>query len=1529
ISPSLGYYEYTPTEEGSFDVIFMGTDGEGEPIYFTKTYIIYYNRSPIITNGGIIEKIAVIGEELAYDVNATDSESDPFTFSLISGAGLIDENTGMLTFTPEDYGIYEFEVAVTDSCGADTSLITFDIILGFVLECPPDEVVDFICQPDTLCYPIGGIPDEASVTVEPSSAWYDIETNSVCFYTNCSVVKDIKVIVSTQNTKCDDCPPIDIDSCMFTADVTLNSFPIAMLPEDQSIWLCEPSEICIPAGIDDIDNNITDILVEILPGGQIGEYSEITGSACFTPTESGNYKLILTALDECDASDVDTINLDVTINTAPTAVCSEIQELTVCDLSDLTLSGFVCDDIDGNLVSCEVDNGIISNGEVTFSPVEGENSITLTATDECGAITTCQTIVIITLNSPPTATCPLLQDLLVCDLSPVIVNGFEFSDLDGNLQSADVDNGTLAGNEVTFIPVEGENIITLTVTDDCGEVTTCQTIVNIALNRAPMVACPPSEDLFVCDLSPITISGFSYIDLDGNMLSAEVNYGVLDGGDVTLTPVEGRNNITIAITDECGETAKCYTDINVILNTAPTVTCPPQQELFVCDLSDITIDGFLYEDIDGNITNAEVNNGVLSGNEVTFTPIDGENIIELAVTDECGEVTTCETTILVTLNSPPTATCPDVKIRALCDLSPITLSGFICDDIDGNLISCVVDNGTLDGNDVTFTPIEGENVITLTATDECGEVTTCQTIVNIVLNTAPTVSVPDDLEMFVCDMEPITLSGFICDDKYGNLISCEVNNGTLDGNDVTFTPVEGENVIKLTATDECGLFASDQVVINVTLNSAPTVSCPGDQELFLCDLSPVTLQGFDCDDIDGNLISCETDNGIINGTELTFTPVAGENIITLTATDECGDETTCQITIFVTINNAPTATCPGDLELFVCDLSDITIPGFVCDDIDGDLINCEVNNGILSDDVVTFTPIAGINTITLTATDECGVITTCQTSVTVTLNSAPTASVPEPNELFVCDLSDITIPGFTCDDIDGNLINCDVNNGILNGDAVTFTPIVGLNTISLTATDECGLVTTNQTTVMITMNSAPIANCPENLQMQVCDLSTIIIDGFLATDADGNIVLFEVDNGNLFEEQVEFTPVEGENIINYTVTDECGATSTCQTIVNITLNSPPTITCPPTQELLVCDLSDVTLPGFLYEDIDGNIISADVDNGILTGNDVTFMPVVGENIITLTVIDDCDALVSCQTIINVTLNNAPTAVTPENQDLYLCDLSQVSIDGFICDDIDGNLANCEVSNGTLNGTELTFTPVAGANIIILTATDECGEMATSEFIVNIDIAPTFELTCPQNSSIFLCEPATLNYPIYGIPDNATVTVNPPSASYNAETGKVGFYTNCSVVRDIEVIVETDCHTEICQFTVTATMNSAPLVALGPDQSEWLCDPAEICFPAGISDVDDNISNISIDVQPFDPNAPAASYNDISGQICFTPTTTDQYVVYVTATDECDSVATDSIVIDVVLDSAPTVSCPQEQKLLVCDLTDITISDFIY
>jgi len=164
-------------------------------------------------------------------------------------------------------------------------------------------------------------------------------------------------------------------------------------------------------------------------------------------------------------------------------------------------------------------------------------------------------------------------------------------------------------------------------------------------------------------------------------------------------------------------------------------------------------------------------------------------------------------------------------------------------------------------------------LITELATDECGESTTCQTIITVILNNAPTATVPGDLELFVCDLTPITFGGFLCDDIDGNLVSCETDNGTIDGDAVTFTPVIGTNMITLTAIDECGLSDNKQVIIKVSLNSPPTATCPGDLELFLCDLSEVTLPGFVCDDIDGNLVSCETNNGTIEGSGLTFIPV--------------------------------------------------------------------------------------------------------------------------------------------------------------------------------------------------------------------------------------------------------------------------------------------------------------------------------------------------------------------------------------------------------------------------------------------------------------------------------------------------------------------------------------------------------------------------------------------------------------------------------------------------------------------------------
>nr|NIO08115.1 hypothetical protein [Deltaproteobacteria bacterium] len=78
-----------------------------------------------------------------------------------------------------------------------------------------------------------------------------------------------------------------IDSCMFTVDVTMNSAPLVMMPPDTSLFVCELSEICIPVGVSDVDDNIQSIVVT--PEGM---YDPVTGRVCFIPAAAGDYRIV-------------------------------------------------------------------------------------------------------------------------------------------------------------------------------------------------------------------------------------------------------------------------------------------------------------------------------------------------------------------------------------------------------------------------------------------------------------------------------------------------------------------------------------------------------------------------------------------------------------------------------------------------------------------------------------------------------------------------------------------------------------------------------------------------------------------------------------------------------------------------------------------------------------------------------------------------------------------------------------------------------------------------------------------------------------------------------------------------------------------------------------------------------------------------------------------------------------------------------------------------------------------------------------
>ena len=95
-----------------------------ERIQFTYDLVFFgmLNRAPVITSTPDIE--ALIGRSYQYDVDATDPDGDPLTFSLVTGpaSSVVDSTTGLITWQPAagDLGTHAVTVRVDDGRGGSS-----------------------------------------------------------------------------------------------------------------------------------------------------------------------------------------------------------------------------------------------------------------------------------------------------------------------------------------------------------------------------------------------------------------------------------------------------------------------------------------------------------------------------------------------------------------------------------------------------------------------------------------------------------------------------------------------------------------------------------------------------------------------------------------------------------------------------------------------------------------------------------------------------------------------------------------------------------------------------------------------------------------------------------------------------------------------------------------------------------------------------------------------------------------------------------------------------------------------------------------------------------------------------------------------------------------------------------------------------------------------------------------------------------------------------------------------------------------
>jgi hypothetical protein len=239
--------------------------------------------------------------------------------------------------------------------------------------------------------------------------------------------------------------------------------------------------------------------------------------------------------------------------------------------------------------------------------------------------------------------------------------------------------------------------------------------------------------------------------------------------------------------------------------------------------------------------------------------------------------------------------------------------------------------------------------------------------------------------------------------------------------------------------------------------------------------------------------------------------------------------------------------------------------------------------------------------------------------------------------------------------------------------------------------------------------------------------------------------------------------------------------------------------------------------------------------------------------------------------------------------------SQICLPGF-----SSTWPNNTISFGTLKTDTLCFeTDTLGVYVIKYVGADTCGHADTCITRITLEGNHVPYVTMAQDYSIELCVPETICFAATADDNDFDIDhISLNYGSYNQSSGMVCFEADTTGVYTIVMSAADECGAFDTDTTVvTVDMNQIPTVALGDDRQITLCSKEEICLDAVVTG--ERIQ--------FYSTSSGAYYNEATHQVCFTPQASGSYEVFLQVEDACDNIVADTILVDVTLGSAPSIT----------------------
>lgn len=1034
----------------------------------------------------------------------------------------------------------------------------------------------------------------------------------------------------------------------------------------------------------DIDNGSTDNCS--ISSYEISAFGMAPSSSfTFDCSNVGTNMVSLVVTDVYGNSDQCTAQLTIEDSILPTTNCVDI--VVQLDINgEATISP---SDINNNSFdNCGIASYTIDKENFTCGDV-GDNTVTLTVTDNNGNSNQCTATVTVEDSIAPQANC--ISDLILSLDENGIVN-FTANDID----SGSTDACGIASMEIFPTQFDCDDIgfqdIVLVLEDTNGNTSECTSLVIVQDVLPPTPVCKDiTVQLDAAGQIAITAEAIN----DGSYDNCAIDSISIDILNFTCSDL-GENIVTLTVNDVNGNSATCTAIVTVADSIPPQIICPVDVTI-ECDEDNSPI-------ATGVATTTDNCNATVSFNDVKIPGIGSNETILRTWTaiDIGGNQTSCVQTIEIVDTTPPVSICQDITVHL---------------DENGNasITHVDIDNESFDNcGDITFNVSQnnfncdnlGTNIVTLTVTDENGNASTCLATVTIIDSTPPVIGCPSDITI-ECDEDssPANTGTATATDN------CDAN-PSITFTDIVVAGVGSNSTITRTwtATDVNGNSSSCDQIIEVVDTTAPTPVCMD----ITVSLDENGIYVLDPSEVDGGSTdNCDAAPSLFVFPDTFTCDDIGTNNVTLTITDTNGNANVCGAIVTVIDDTPPTIACPADIittaDAGMCDVV-VNFPDAIA------LDNCNVTvtqtNGPLSGG--TF-PV-GTTVVEFTATDAGGNSTSCTFNVTVTDDELPAVVCQD----ITIDLDEFGTASIVASDIDGGSTdNCGIDTLSIDFDTFDCSN-VGSNNVALTVTDVNGNVDTCIAVVTVQDVTDPVALCQDiTIELDANGMASIV-----ANDVDGGSSdACGIDTLTVDVDTFDCSNIGTNNVV-LTVTDVNGNTSTCTAVVTVVDTIAPTLVCQPATITIGPDGTATVDPLLLIDQtipLDNCTIDSLATNaGTLDCSDV------GSTItVTVFAVDVNGNITSCETILTIEdslgpvfdQGTLPEDITrdPEANGIYT--LEDFTVGVAASDNCSEPLLPIVIGQDPAPGTALGV----GMYDITLMAVDDLGNQ--SEFVFELTVNP--------------------------------------------------------------------------------------------------------------------------------------------------------------------------------------------------------------